>query len=883
MYRKPFAIFIIIVLLVLFGCSVQKNTGLSRAYHNLTAKYNVLFNGSESFKDGLEKIEKEYKDDYAAILPVFKYSGKDVVTLAGADMERTIKKCSKLITLHSITTKPKARENKTLSPSERAFFSKKEYNLFVDDAYLLMGKAHFYKHEFAIASDVFKKVINDFKNQPIVYEAQIWQAKVSIETAQYISASDILTSLVNNTEFPKKILPELYTTYADFYLRQKDYPKAIDYLVKALEIEKQKKIRTRYLFILAQLSEKTGNLKLASDYYTQVIKLNPAYDMAFNAHINRALAYEQGFGRVETIESELLKMLHDDKNLEYQDQIYYALGNLATKAGNQKKALEYYRKSIDANGSNERQKLRSYLTIADIFYGMPDYPNAQAYYDSAVTRIDPDYPGYNAIFTKSKSLTRLVQEINTVKFADSVLILASLPQSELNRRIDNVLADIRKKEEEARQKEYNAQLDQEYGQQVSNSVDRQSTSTTGSQWYFYNDAAKSQGYREFKLRWGNRRLEDHWQRASKITTGFIAGNADEEERVTEEVRASEPAYDKTSRAYYLADIPFTDSAKSAVYMQLEDALYNTAQIYHNELKDNNKASETFKELIQRFPSGRYLLSSYYTLYVIAKEQNNQAMMDFYKNIIVSRFPDSMYARVLNDPEYFREIENEDRQVREFYQQTYEIYKSGNYSEAAYRSENAMKTHPGHTLVPLFHYLSVLSRGKTADKNTFRDSLQMIMAKYPGSEIASDAQNLVNYMDMEHPELREAQEIKISKQLYQNDPDARHLFVFALNKKINANQLVFNIINYNLDHSDSLNLMVEIIGVGTDQNLIAVKTFVNQKQAKQYLLAIVVSEEIHKDFPEVTMIPFIISENNFQTLVGDKSVDRYLKFYNENYR
>ena len=137
------------------GCSAQKNTGLSRAYHNLTAKYNVLFNGNESFKNGIEKIDKEFKDDYSAILPVFNYESKEIASIASPDMDRTIKKCSKLITLHSITAKPKVRDNKTLSPEEREFFSKKEYNAFVDDAYLLMGKAHFYKHEYAMASEFF--------------------------------------------------------------------------------------------------------------------------------------------------------------------------------------------------------------------------------------------------------------------------------------------------------------------------------------------------------------------------------------------------------------------------------------------------------------------------------------------------------------------------------------------------------------------------------------------------------------------------------------------------------------------------------------------------------------------------------------------------------
>ena len=83
-----------VLLLFICGCSVQKNTGISRAYHNLTAKYNVLFNGSESFNKGLTQIETGFKDNYSEILPIFPFMEKEAANLASADMDRTIKKCS---------------------------------------------------------------------------------------------------------------------------------------------------------------------------------------------------------------------------------------------------------------------------------------------------------------------------------------------------------------------------------------------------------------------------------------------------------------------------------------------------------------------------------------------------------------------------------------------------------------------------------------------------------------------------------------------------------------------------------------------------------------------------------------------------------------------
>jgi TolA-binding protein len=341
--------------------------------------------------------------------------------------------------------------------------------------------------------------------------------------------------------------------------------------------------------------------------------------------------------------------------------------------------------------------------------------------------------------------------------------------------------------------------------------------------------------------------------------------------------------DNLSRDFYIAGIPATDSAVEVTYKNIETALYNMGMIYKDDLKDYDKAGESFRDLIKRFPASSYLLASYYSLYGIAKEQGNPAMVDYYRNNIATQFPESMYAKVLTDPEYFKNLEREDQEVRDYYAQTYALYKDGNYSDVIARTANARKTYAAHNLFPQFTYLGVLAEGLTADRKVFRDSLIAVTNKFPGTEIAADASNLISYMDQEHPEIKEAEEVKISQQLYQYAPMSHHLFVFALDKQINTNQFIFNIINYNLDHNDSLNLIVEVFNLNTKQNLVSVKTFPNEKQVRQYLMAIVSSNEILKDMPEINPTPFVISEKNLDTLREDKSVDRYLKFYNENYR
>ncbi|NJK87909.1 MAG: hypothetical protein HC906_20045 [Bacteroidales bacterium] len=65
---------------------------VSRSYHNLTSRYNVLFNGSESMKKGEFQISKAYKDNYRDILPVFYHGNKAVNDGSASDMDRSIKK-----------------------------------------------------------------------------------------------------------------------------------------------------------------------------------------------------------------------------------------------------------------------------------------------------------------------------------------------------------------------------------------------------------------------------------------------------------------------------------------------------------------------------------------------------------------------------------------------------------------------------------------------------------------------------------------------------------------------------------------------------------------------------------------------------------------------
>ena len=534
---------------------------------------------------------------------------------------------------------------------------------------------------------------------------------------------------------------------------------------KALELRLRKNDKIRYTFILAQLYEKTGNLKKATDLYGHVIKMNPPYTMAFNAHINRALTYQEGFGSAGEIEQELLKMLKDEKNLDFRDQIYYALGDLATKEGNREKAIDHYKKSVQYSTKNPDQKARSYLTLADLYYTIPDYVNAQVYYDSAVVMLDPSFKNYELISAKSTNLTRLVTEWKTFVLEDSVQRLATLSEPELLDFIDKIIQNVRKEEELKRQQEQERLLNEQYGREsVNQSSLNQFDQTAEGKWYFYNDATKNLGYKEFKLKWGNRKLEDHWQRQNKSMAVFSTGTEGSEAEEGE--AAPEKELSNKSREYYLRNVPRNDSMMQASHKRAENALYNMGLIYKNDLKDNAKAKESFNELLKRYPMTEFRLPVYYNLYTLSKEEGDQASMNLYKSKIVSEFPESVYAKILSNPDYLKEIEAEEKKIIRQYEECYDLFTLGNYPETIIRATRALEENPAHPLVPQFDYLRALSVGKSSDTKTFRDTLNRIVSSYPGTDVYDAAMNIIAYMNKEHPELLEEEEKVKAEKLYQ---------------------------------------------------------------------------------------------------------------------
>lgn len=881
-------------------CGTEKNTTVTRFYHNLTSYYNILFNAKESYYKGLTRYSEAFQYDYTRILPLFINGNQKLTADLEPQMERTIDKCSKLIRLHSISAKPEALKGKRkMSKEEKEYYNKSEFNKYVDDAYLLMGKAYFWMMEYGTASKLLQHTSSEFKDEHIRREAQIWLSRCYVELGDFREAGEVLAGLEKTQSLPEGLTGDFFVAYVDYHIRQEQYKEAIPYLEEAIEYTDEKEDEVRYAFILAQIYEETDKHKEAFSQYELVINKRPGYKMEFNARLRRATLSMLTDRGSDKVKRELRQMLRDDKNEDYLDKIYYALGEIALEEDNLSQALDFYKQSIAHNTDRENQKGLAYLSVADIYFQNKKYSNAQAYYDSAVTTIESDYPGYSELYTKTQHLTKLVNNLNTIEKEDSLQKVAKMDTTERNKLISRLIQ---------RREEGQAEIDRQQ-EQANNQADQSAQNpdqrSTGGEWYFYSSTAIQRGEKEFKGRWGNRELEDNWRISSKSQADFA--DFQSEDQPTQAQNPEQQEYSSPNKQFYIENLPLTDSAMEASHKKIQEAYFNLGKIYMNDLDNPAKAIEAFQTLNERYSETSFKLPAYYNIYKLYREKDNAAQAERYKRRILNEFPESNHAKVLSNPDYFKELETQRKEVQKLYSKTLELYRNNQYGEVLGNCQLAKEQFEDTTYLSRFEYLEALTIGQTRDIVSFRDRLQSLVDNYPRTEVSRQADNILSYLQEteiqqinkkfvqnraetekqeEHsPDTGKTDTLTSGEKeqnLYKFDKEEPYYFVIIANpEEIDIDRLRFDLINFNLDYFLQKDYSTESREFNEFYNLVAVKNFEDYATAKKYYELVNKREEsVFSEIGSDEYRYFFISVKNYLTLLDKKSIIEYINFFKE---
>jgi len=893
-----------IAFLIFFvACSVEKNTSTSRAYHNITLKYNIYFNANEAYKRGINRIASQNIDNYNEVLPVFVDSKEEYAGSAGGEMDKAIQKSSKGIKIHSITKKPEMKKSGQMTKQDKEFYDQKEFNKWIDDCYLLMGKAYFVKRDYTQARHNFDYLVRLFPNLESRHHANLYLVRTFSESQDYKSAKETLDFIEGQKDLPKKLTGLYNAIYADYLLKQKLYEDAIPKLQNAIKYSKKKTDRLRYTYILAQLYEKNGNLSKASEMYSIVAKKNSSYEMEFNAKINMAKCFVGQGKSSKDIRKTLKKMLKDDKNIEYLDQIYYAIAEIDARANNMNDAIANYKMSSESSMGNDYQKAISCLKLGEIFFARDDYKNAQIYYDTCMAFLPATYDNYEIVKTNSMYLNELVSYTSVVEFEDSVQKLAKMSEKDRNKIIDDIIADIVEQERLQREMEQQENMNSMLFDQQRGNTRNNVNAPAGGKWYFYNPSQLSFGKNEFTKKWGTRKNEDNWRRKNKAVNDFNTEDFSSSDSDSASVNTAPRITNVKDRSYYLQDVPLTDSAMSASNERIIKSLFEVGRVYKERFSDYKRAIDAYEELNKRFPDNIFLLLSYYNLYLLNKLTGNAQEEDKYKNMVISKFPQTNYAKLLQNPNYVAELEQKRRQDEQLYMDTYDNYMDSKYDKALSESQSFIANNPDNDLVPNFDFIRVLCVGRTSDLDVFKNELIGFMQKYPNHELSGAAENILQYFgttDIQAliADLQSRPEIEIETDTVSNDSVsiiptlddfiydelAEHYYVvYVKSAEVDVKRVSFEIRNFNIFNFSMRTFNVINNPFDSNYELISVRTFKNQRQSVNYSKMIANSEDVFSKLKNTEYKVFVISADNFTKLQKNKNLSDYLKFYESNYQ
>ena len=741
-----------LLVLLMTGCSTQKNTGATRLYHQTKTKYNIQFNGKNAFDEGLQQIATAHEDNYGEMLPLYPVSDHKAAESSKGKMDITIEKCRKCIKLHSIKSKPKPDPKRSKDPKYKAWLKQEEFNKELAGAWVLLGMAEFHQGDFLGSVGTFNYVIRHYDYDPdVVAQCQLWVARAYAEMGWLYEAEDML-SKVQADNLKRKHASLYASTAADIKLKTKQYKEAIPLVKLALPDEKRKGNRARFAYVLGQLYEKDSKPAEAYDAYKKCVQLYPPVLMDFNARIRMALVSPDR-------KKSLRKLKNMAKNYKYHEQldvVYGAIGDIYLAQRDTVHALENYELAIEKSEKNGMEKAAVLLKAGDIYYIQHNYTKAAPCYSEAITILPAESDSYQRIRLLSEVLDELSQEYTMVTLQDSLQRLSTLSEEEQLKIAEQVVADLRKAEAEDSAKA--AQRERESRDQGLSTVNTSKmignpTFGAKAEWYFYNAQLMRNGKQEFTRKWGNRPLEDNWRRKSKASSGeWTPTNEEEGEEIdmpTDSIAADSTAVIEKPRvtdiydpAYYLQQIPRTPAEFAESDSLIADALFKMIFIYKDRLLDTVQADITFEEFCRRFPQDQRCVELYYIRYLDALKNNNPAEAEANRQAILTQFPNSKQAQIVSNPQYFAQLRQMAVEQDSLYEVTYNAFRIGQFATVKANTQYAEQNYPLSPLMPRFLFLNAVAKARTEGKEAFAESLRDMISRYPDSELATMCRDML---------------------------------------------------------------------------------------------------------------------------------------------
>lgn len=632
----------------------------------------------------------------------------------------------------------------------------------VDDCYLVIGKARLYQEDFVNAITTFKYVNARSESADTRHAALILLMRTFLETKEYNNFVLIKEYINKETvPFSEENTRDYHLVMAQYWRDREGYETSLQHLKYAVELVNRREQKARLYFLMGQMYQELGEEVLAHEYFTKTLKKHPSYELTFQADVNASATRPAGSSEeFKKTERYFYRLLDDDKNWEFRDKIYYEMARFALKSQEFERALGYLNESVQVSQANQVQKGRSYMLAAETYYApLKEYEKSALYYDSALKIISPDFRDYGLFRDRAEILMELANHLRTIREQENKLKLSQLSEDE---RLELIRKEIEEEKEAIIRQETFRKMNKQKQERatVSSSVAQSGGgSGAGAGWYFYNPTATVNGSANFLRVWGGRPLEDNWRRSRKAIVFnrpnqnedpmVAAGRAGKQQEAQEDLFAS-----VASEEDRLSKIPQTEDQIDAAKLKVREGLYGAGKIFLYKLEEFPDAKSYLERMVAEYPDKELTPEGLYLLYTLCRQQK-MCDPEPWKKQLIEQFPDSFYAKIILNPNYVAETNERDQQVEERYQRAFELYKTGQYAAAEDLLTEITRLFPETIYLDKVRMLHVMVLGRATGVQQYYVSLNKFIQEFPESNLLPLAKRLLSKIS--DADLKQAQQ------------------------------------------------------------------------------------------------------------------------------
>lgn len=859
------------------GCSRDKDRWLNKKYHELTARFNPLYNGQVAYDQAIKELSEAHKDDFSQLILLDDWSAAALNSPPYLKAKRAVEKANKTIRGHSMV------------------FKGKQANPAVFDAYLLMGRAQFLMGLDAPASEAFSIVarLSEDPNQQV--EAQLERVELLARQGNAALAEPILFE-VERKGVPKKWDYRVHRIKARMAIAGQDWLGAAQEASSASALAPRADLKARYAFLAAQLYEKASEPERARRMYEACLKSQPRdYAMLLEAQLRRSL--NGGGVNPKKLFQELHELLREPKNADFADRIYFSLGELAQQWDEEDRAYGYYQQSFAAGRSERPMVLGlAYARHGAMALERQAYARAQVDFDSAALVLPATYMGREGFQKKAKSLKALVDALTLAELGDSLVRLSLRSDADLERQFEVYIANLKKAEDaEAERQRRLAQLAEL--RSASAELDAAAPAAGGAAgggWAVYAPALRAKGAAAFRQKFGERPNVDNWRLRSRSSEwmqqtasadkpskpGSTDGSPDSSTDSSADGKSGmldpEGPESRYRTSYYLAQIPREARELDSVKQSACVAWSDVAAAYRDGMQDPSKAVSAYRSALRGCPDHPEAARWWYALFRLHLGLKENLQADEAKKVLLERFPDSEAAAILRRGNAPREVESVSAASAAFLALR-DAVTQRRWRDALRASEGV--SWPESERAPA-SLLRAMALGGLEGRAAYADALRKVVADFPSSPQAAAAQTYLAELaavPAQEPTVN-AENLK----LFVAAPAAPHQMLLLIPTGFDANAIRNTLARiHSVDFADKP-LGLRTLPWNDNFELIIVDGFKSAAEALAYRDQIRRNPELSKAIPMERSAFWPITVPNFSHLYRTKDEAAYRTFVQRNY-